>query len=63
MERYPMLDARPDEPHLEVTYTPYPRAGAVNAIGRFILGLYHDSDHLGQLREIMRQGREVNPRG
>ena len=57
-----MLDAWPDEPHLEVTYAPFARLGEINAIGRFILGLAHDTDHLGQLREIMRQGREVNPR-
>ena len=55
--RKAMLDAWPDQPHLDVTYTPYPRAGAVNAVGRFILGLSHDDSHLGQLREIMRQGR------
>lgn len=60
--RKAMLDAWPDEPHLDVTYTPFPRAGALNAIGRFILGLYHDADHLDQLREIMRQAREVHAR-
>lgn len=60
--RKAMLDAWPDEPHLEVTYAPFARLGEINAIGRFILGLAHDTDHLGQLREIMRQGREVNPR-
>lgn len=60
--RKAMLDAWPDEPHLDVTYAPFPSAGEVNAVARFILGLYHDADHLGQLREIMRQGRELNPR-
>ncbi|HVU67348.1 MAG TPA: DinB family protein [Ktedonobacteraceae bacterium] len=60
--RKAMLDAWPDEPHLDVTYAPFPRAGEINAVARFILGLYHDTDHLGQLREIMRQGRELNPR-
>ena len=57
--RLAMLDAWPDEPHLDVTYAPYPRFGSYNAISRFIMGLYHDDDHLGQLREIMRQAREV----
>jgi hypothetical protein len=61
--RKAMLDAWPDEPHLEVTYTPYARTGAINAIARFILGLRHDTDHLGQLRKIMSQGRAVNARG
>lgn len=60
--RKAMLDAWPDEPHLDVTYSPFASIGELNSIGRFILGLFHDADHLGQLREIMRQGREVNPR-
>src|SRR6185437_14579064 len=55
--RKAMLDAWPDEPHLEVTYIPYQSVGPINAIGRFILGLSHDDSHLEQLREIMRQGR------
>ncbi len=55
--RLAMLDAWPDEPHLEVTYAPSPRFGSYNAISRFIMGLYHDDDHLGQLREIMNQAR------
>jgi hypothetical protein len=57
--RKAMLDAWPEEPHLEVTYTPYKRLGPLNAIGRFIMGLYHDTDHVGQLQEIMRQAREA----
>ena len=57
--RLAMLDAWPDEPHLDVTYAPSPRFGSYNAISRFIMGLYHDDDHLGQLREIMRQAREL----
>jgi DinB superfamily len=57
--RLAMLYAWPDEPHLEVTYAPSPRFGSYNAISRFIMGLYHDNDHLGQLREIMRQAREA----
>jgi hypothetical protein len=57
--RLAMLDAWPDEPHLEVTYAPSPRFGSYNAISRFLMGLYHDDDHLGQLREIMHQAREA----
>jgi DinB superfamily len=56
--RLAMLDAWPDEPHLEVTYSLSPRFGPYNATSRFLMGLYHDDDHLGQLREIMRQARE-----
>ena len=55
--RKAMLDAWPDEPHLDVTYTPYPERPPFNAIGRFIMGLYHDDAHIGQLQEIMRQAR------
>jgi DinB superfamily len=61
--RLAMLDAWPDEPHLEVTYAPSPRFGPYNAITRFIMGLYHDDDHLGQLREIMRQARVARSSG
>lgn len=56
--RLAMLDAWPDEPHLEVTYSISPRFGPFNATARFLMGLYHDDDHLGQLNEIMRQVRE-----
>src|SRR5689334_7345696 len=34
--RQAMLNAWPDEPHLDVTYSPFPRAGQLNAVGRFI---------------------------
>jgi DinB superfamily len=57
--RLSMLDAWPDEPHLEVTYSISPRFGSFNATTRFLMGLYHDDDHVGQLREIMRQARET----
>ncbi len=61
--RLAMLDAWPDEPHLEVTYSVSPRFGPFNATARFLMGLYHDDDHLGQLREIMRQVREARSSG
>ena len=57
--RKAMLDAWPDEPHLDATYTAFARLGPMNAFGRFVIGLYHDADHLDQLREIMRQAREA----
>jgi hypothetical protein len=57
--RLAMLDAWPDEPHFEVTYSPSPRFGPYDATARFLMGLYHDDDHLGQLNEIMRQVREA----
>lgn len=55
--RLAFLDAWPDEPHLDVTYAPYSRLGPINAVQRFIFGLQHDTDHLEQMREIMRQAR------
>ena len=61
--RLAMLVAWPDEPHLDVLYSVSPRFGPFNAIARFLMGLYHDDDHLGQLREIMRQVREARSSG
>jgi hypothetical protein len=61
--RLAMLDAWPDEPHLELTYSANPQShSSYNAITRFIMGLSHDDAHLGQLRGIMRQAREAVPR-
>lgn len=57
--RLAMLEAWPDEPQLENTYTPIPRFGPINAVGRVLFGLYHDDSHLDQLREIMAQARRV----
>jgi len=57
--RLSMLDAWPDQPHLDVTYTPIPPLGPLNAITRFALGLGHDHAHLGQLREIAAQVRRA----
>jgi DinB superfamily len=55
--RLAMLDAWPDEPHLDTTYIPYSSFGPFNAVTRFVAGLSHDDAHLGQLREIMRQAK------
>lgn len=55
--RRAFLDAWPDEPHLDTTYTPYSSLGPVNAVTRFVLGLSHDDSHVEQLREIMRQAQ------
>ncbi len=55
--RLAMLDAWPDEPHYDNTFTPFPRAGAINAKGCVVMCLNHDTIHLGQLREIKRQLR------
>ncbi len=54
------LNAWPDEPHLDLTYTLIPRFGPLNAVGRYALGLFHADAHLEQLREIMRQAGEAD---
>lgn len=53
--RLASLGMWPNQPDLENSYIPYANAGSVNAIRRFVSGLRHDDDHLGQLREIVRQ--------
>jgi hypothetical protein len=53
--RHAFLRAWPEQPHLELTYIPWPTAGSINALGRFLLGLTHEDDHLVQMREIIRQ--------
>lgn len=47
----------PDEPHLDNCYTPWPVAGEMNAVGRFILGLLHEDEHLAQIATIVQQAR------
>lgn len=53
--RLASLDLWPDQPHLDLTYSPWPGAGEINCVARFALGLRHDDDHLEQLAEIVRQ--------
>lgn len=49
------LDAWPDEPHFDLTVTPIPQLGPMNAIGLSTLGLMHGQMHLDQIREALRQ--------
>lgn len=57
--RHAFLNAWPDQPDLENTYTAnYPGARPRNAIQAFVSGLAHDDAHLGQIAEIMRQSRQ-----
>jgi hypothetical protein len=51
--RLASLGIWPDALYLDMSQGPRP----MNAIGRFILGLRHDSDHLGQIAEIVRQAK------
>jgi hypothetical protein len=52
------LDMWPDQPHLDNTYDPF-GGQEINAIARFVWGLKHDDDHLGQIAEIARQAHEA----
>lgn len=55
--RLASLKLWPDPPHLDNHFTT--RSGApYNAVVRFVLGLYHDDSHLGQIAEIVRQARD-----
>ena len=51
--RLASLGMWPDEPDLKNTSRSH--AGEVNAVGRFVLGLKHDADHLAQIAEVVRQ--------
>jgi hypothetical protein len=56
--RLSMLEAWPDEPHLDNFYAPFEGRPPMNAMGRFLGGLAHDDSHLEQIRKIMVQGRQ-----
>lgn len=55
--RLASLDLWPDRPILDNTYEPWSGSGDIDAVGRFILGLAHDTDHLGQIADIVRQAQ------
>jgi len=54
--RLASLEMWPDEPHME-NMQDWHRM-QLTPVSRFLVGLWHDSEHLGQLAEIMRQARE-----
>jgi hypothetical protein len=58
--RLAMLEAWPDDPHLDVFYQPIPKRPPVNAVGRFLGGLAHDDSHLGQIGKVLAQARAVH---
>lgn len=55
--RLASLDMWPDQPYLDNLHTPYDLVGEINAIGQFILGLFHDDMHVAQIAEIVRQAK------
>jgi hypothetical protein len=57
--RLASLDMWPDEPHLDYEYEAWSGGPTVNAVGRFVLGLSHADNHLGQIKEIVRQSSQA----
>lgn len=55
--RLALLNAWPDQPHLDNRYEVWPKGPVTNAIERVIVGLVHDSDHVGQINKIVAQVR------
>jgi hypothetical protein len=53
--RLALLNAWPDQPHLDNRYEVWPKGPVTNAIERVIVGLVHDSDHVGQIAKIVAQ--------
>lgn len=53
--RQASLEMWPRPPRLEVTIELWAGMGRTNAVGRFVLGLMHDDDHLAQMAEVIRQ--------
>jgi len=60
--RLAMLESWPAAPHLENYYRVSEERPPMNAVARFLSGLSHDDSHLGQVRDIMAQGRVRHPR-
>ncbi|MFQ5342776.1 MAG: DinB family protein [Anaerolineae bacterium] len=58
--RLASLDMWPAHPHLDNTYEPWKAVGEINAVGRFVLGLFHDDSHLEQIADIVRQAKQPN---
>ena len=60
--RLASLEMWPDRPNLELMTELWPGMDPVNAVGRFVLGLNHDANHLGQIGEIVRQASAARGR-
>lgn len=54
------LEMWPDDAYLDNTYVPYPSIGPINAVGRFIFGLSHDTAHLEQITKIAHQAKATH---
>jgi hypothetical protein len=60
--RLASLEMWPGAPHLDNTYSPYPAAGKVGPVERFLLGLWHDIDHLDQIEGLVQQAKVARRR-
>lgn len=49
------LDAWPTTPHLDVAIDRIPFLGPLNAIGAYMIGIFHGQMHLDQIRDIVSQ--------
>jgi hypothetical protein len=56
--RLASLDMWPDEPDLDNTYQSF-SGEPINAVARFVWGLKHDDDHLGQIAATVQQARDA----
>lgn len=55
--RLASLDMWPDQPHLNIRHKAYDFVGEANAVGYFVLGLFHDDSHLEQIIDIVQQAK------
>ena len=55
--RLATLDVWPDEPYLDNTHR-RKRDLYINPVAQFMLGLKHDTDHLGQIADIVQQAKK-----
>ena len=55
--RLASLGMWPDVPHMETEYEFYPGGPHINTLVRFVFGLMHDDEHLGHIKEIVRQAQ------
>lgn len=54
-----MVAAWPGQPHLDVTYTMLEGRPPMNAITRFVGGLYHADSHRDQVRKTLAQAKDA----
>lgn len=59
--RLALLDAWPDEPHMDVLFSWGPDKPTYTPVQRFLLGMRHEEEHLSQLAEIVRQTAAQHP--